>query len=259
MALEMSATDLYDMNFIFSTESEFPSLERAQTEQIIQQRLFANWVVCTDSSRLLVQWEAPLPHTYADLTPLSLFCAKMVQALAGKDRFLSIQWFYGCHLRYHTPEGSGHTMLLGLVAQLLGAYRGGFDMRALAHSIDLHTLLSSPDMKILERLLTWLVRALPRTVTLFCFVDGVVLCERSEHWGTAAPALLCLLRLVRDPAVQATVKVLFTSAPGPITVRSDFEDEGLIVNVETLPRLATAPSDERMMRELGEELSFRTS
>lgn len=251
-ALDMTTTDIDDMHLIFRHESQFPARERAQAEQLVQQTHFVNWIVSANSSRLLVQWEDPVPHTYADLSPLSLFCAKMAQTLAGQNRFISIQWFYGCHLRDPGPGGSGLEMLKGLAAQLLRAYRGGFNMQALSQVLYVNALFHSPSIEGFDLLVTWLVRSLPRTVTLFCFVDGVAMCERPEHWDTAAPALLCLLHLVRDLAVQATVKVLFTSTPGPQFVRSDFDDEDLIVNVGTLPRLGMAPSDARMVRELGE-------
>lgn len=254
--LGMANVDLDDMDYIFSKELQFPARERLQIEQIIQQQLFANWVVSPSSSKLLVQWESPRPRTIADLSPLSLFCTKLAQMLAPQGRFLSIQWFCGRHLRSNSDPsgGGGHAMLMSMISQLLRGHPGGFDMVALSHSFYLPSLLQARDDESLIRLLEWLVRALPRSLTLFCLVDGVVLYERQEHWDAAWPVLACLLRMADDPAIEATVKVLFTSTPGPPTVRSAFEDERLIVNVETLQNLAVAPSNERFARELGQEL-----
>ncbi|KAK8112602.1 hypothetical protein PG984_013128 [Apiospora sp. TS-2023a] len=251
LQLGLSETGLDDMLFIFGKESDFQSRQRLQTEQIIQHQLFADWVVSATSSKLLVQWEAPLPRIIADLSPLSLFCANMVQVLGSHDRFLSIQWFCGRHLR---GSSNGNVMLVSLIAQLLRGNYSGFDMGALSQTFDLPALLDSRDTDGLIGLLKWLVRALPRTITLFCLIDGVILYERPEHWASAEPVLLCLLQLANGSAAEATVKVLFTSAPGPPTVRAAFEEEGLIINVETLPHLAMAPSDARFARELGQEL-----
>jgi hypothetical protein len=256
MELGMSEAGLDDMLFIFGKESDFPSRQRLQTEQIIHHQLFADWVVSASSSKLLVQWEAPLPRTIADLSPLSRFCANMVEVLGAHDRFVSIQWFCGRHLRGNENDGnsSGNAMLVSLIAQLLRVHHGGFDMQALSHAFDIPALLESRDTDGLIGLLEWLVRALPQTVTLFCLIDGVILYERFEHWASAEPVLLCLLQLANGSAAGATVKVLFTSTPGPPTVRAAFEEEGLIINVETLPHLAVAPSDARFARELGQEL-----
>ncbi|KAK8030089.1 hypothetical protein PG993_011380 [Apiospora rasikravindrae] len=253
---EMPNVDQVDMDFIFNREMDFPARQRLQTEQIIHQALFADWIVSPFSSKLLVQWETPRPRTVADLSPLSLFCAKLVQTLSAQERFMSIQWFCGRHLRQNSDVGAGgHAMLVSMIVQLLREHRGGFDMQALSQSHDLPALTQSQDTDGLICLLEWLVRALPRTVTLFCLVDGVVLYERREHWDAAKPVLVSLLDLADDPTIEATVKVLFMSTPGPPAVRGAFEEERLIVNVETFPHLAGAPSDARFARELGEELS----
>ncbi|KAK7964326.1 hypothetical protein PG988_011300 [Apiospora saccharicola] len=254
--LGRSDIDLDDMNFVFSKELEFPDRQRLQTEQIINKQLFSEWVVSASSSKLLVQWGGSArPKPIANLSSLSVFCAKFVQSLASQDRFISIQWFCGRHL----GAGVGpHDMLVGMIVQLLRGYRS-FDMQALCQSHDLPTILQSreqeQDTQGLVALLEWLVRALPRTLTLFCLVDGVVLYERREHWDAARPVLASLVDLADDPTIAATVKVLFTSTPGPPEVRGAFDEERRIINVETLPHLAAAPSDARFARQLGRELS----
>lgn len=252
VALGLSQTDLDDMDYVRSKKCGFLQRERLQTEQIIQQQLFSDWVVSASSSKLLVQWEASLPRTIADLSPLSLFCANLEHVLAARDRFVCIQWFCGRHLR---GGGDSKDMLTSLILQLLREH-SDFDMHALSQRIDLPVLLESRDTDGLIQLLEWLVLALPRTVTLFCLIDGVVLYERHEHWEGAEPVLLCLLQLANGSPNETTVKVLFTSTPGPSIVRGAFEDEKLIINVETLPHLAVASSDARFARELGEEIEM---
>lgn len=69
--------------------------------------------------------------------------------------------------------------------------------------------------------------------------------------------LSLLLKLMDDPSVSASVKVLFTSTPGPNEVRGAFEADNLILNVDVLPQVEWTPSNERVVRQLGEGLDER--
>lgn len=239
--------DYADVAFILDKKEEIPARQRAQAEQIVNTTIFRNWVVATFSTKLLVQWTSRLPKTIAEVSPLSIFCATMAQALHAKERFISIQFFCGRHIDPMESAGyvGGRTMLLSLIAQLFRHW--SFDMRLLYPSITAR--LHEYQVGVLEDLLGWMVRQLPPTITLFCIIDGVVLYEREEHWEEALPALGFVLGLTKDPGVSATVKVLFTSTPGPDTIRAAFTAEDQILNVEALPQLEWTPSDERLMRE----------
>lgn len=243
--------DQIDMALIIDKKEQLPARQQVQAEQIVNTPLFRDWIVSTSSAKLLIQWGTHLPHTIAEVSPLSIFCTTMVRALQAKERFISVQWFCGRHIDpvEAGPYIGGHVMLASLIDQLFRQY--AFDTRPLHREITLAGLQAG-DPDELKTLLGWLVRQLPPTVTLFCIVDGVVLYERDEYWDEAAPVLAYLLSLTEDPTVQVAVKVLFASTPGPIEVRGPFEAEELILNVETLPRLAWAPSEERVARELGD-------
>ena len=251
--LNIPDLDYVDIAFILDKKEELPAKQRAQAEQIVNTTLFRNWIVTTSSAKLLVQWDSQLPQTIAEVSPLSVFCATMVQALQAKERFLSVQWFCGRHadLMEAGLYVGGRAMLRSLIDQLLREH--SFDMQKMYPEID-HASLQEGQISELERLLCWLIQQLPQTITLICIIDGVVLYERPEHYDEAWPGLACLLRMTGDLSLAATVKVLFTSTPGPTLFRAAFEEENLILNVDTMPRLEWTPSNERMARELGDGL-----
>ncbi|KAH6617424.1 hypothetical protein F5144DRAFT_586391 [Chaetomium tenue] len=251
--LDTPDLDLADVTFVNDKRGQLPERERAQAEQIINTQLFQNWAVSTRSSKLLVHWDFNPPQTIADVSPLSVVCATMTQALRAKERFVSVVWFCGQHT--DPAEAGAHVgeqaMLHSLIDQLLRQH--DFDMRSMCNSIDF-AALQAGRLDTLIQLLEWLVRQLPETTTFFCIVDGVCLFERDEFQRQALPVLSSLIRLAEDTTVSTTVKVLLASTPGTDIVRGAFEEEDLILNVDGLPQLGWVPNDERMIRELEGEM-----
>lgn len=251
--LDTADLDLADAAFVADKKAQLPARQRVQAEQIIHAPLFREWVVSPRSAKLLVHWDFQPPKTVAGVSPLSVFCATIAQALRRKARFVSALWLCGRHVDVAEPGArvGARPMLASLIDQLLRQH--AFDTRPLHRDLDLAALRAG-GLDEWVKLLGWLVRRLPETTTLVCLVDGVVLFERDEFEAEALPVFSSLLRLAADPTVPAAVKVLFTSTPGTDIVRRAFEDDDLILNVDALPRLAWAPSDERMARELDGEL-----
>jgi len=244
--------DIADIGFIGDRKEQLGTKDKSRAEQIIHTPLFRNWIVSTSSAKLLVHWDFQRPKTIAGVSPLSVFCVTMADSLRTKNRFLSALWFCGCHID-KSESGArigGHAMLSSLIDQLLRQY--GFDTRPLHDNIDLESLQEGK-LETLIELLSWLVRQLPPTMTLFFLIDGIVLFERDEFEAEALPVFLSLIHLVHDSSVMASVKVLFTSTPGTDVARGAFEQDNLILSVDSLPRLAIA-SEERMIRELEGEV-----
>ncbi|KAL1630632.1 hypothetical protein SLS54_000503 [Diplodia seriata] len=258
--LDIPDFDLIDAAFINDKKPQLSSRQLSQAEQIASASLFHDWMVSPRSARLLVQWDAPTPpRTVGGISPLSTFCAAMARALRTRcPRFIPLLWFCGRHIDSSDPddEENAHigarSMLASLTDQLLR--RHDFDTRPLARDLDL-SALQSRSPAALAKLLDWLIRRLPPTTTVVLIVDGVVLLEREEFQDEALPALSGLLRLASDDVTDgvsgaAAVKVLFASAPGTDVVRAAFEPQGLVLDVGALPRIACAPSEERLAREL---------
>lgn len=251
--LDIPELDLIDSTFVVNKKAQLPPRQMAQAEQVVNTSLFREWMVSPLSARVLVQWDLPTPpRTVAGVSPLSAFCATMAQALQARGpRFLPLLWFCGRHIDAADPDSTyigARYMLPSLVDQLLRQYE--FDLRPLHHDVDLPALQAGSS-EGLTKLLDWLVRRLSRSTTVVFIIDGVVLFERDEFQADALPVLSSLLRLAADPSVPAAVKVLFASTPGTDVVRAAFEQDGLILDVGTLPRIADAPSEERMNREMG--------
>ncbi|ETS84507.1 hypothetical protein PFICI_02532 [Pestalotiopsis fici W106-1] len=242
--------DLRDISLVNDRKEEMSHKQRARAEQIVSSTLFEQWAVSTASAKLLVEWDNPRADSIAGISPLTVFCTTMAQALRARPRFISALWFCGRHFDRSDAGGciGERAMLASLIDQILRQH--------VFHPWDPQTeinldLLQGSHQSIDEllKLLIWLVRRIPQTLTVFFIIDGVYLFERDEFWSDARRVFLGILRLVKD--VPATVKVLFTSAPGTTIVRGGFEQEGLILSVDELPNMAWAPSDERMIREMG--------
>ncbi|KAL7946924.1 hypothetical protein V8C42DRAFT_319187 [Trichoderma barbatum] len=249
--IKIPDADLVDVYFINNKKDSLSAKDIAQAEQIVHTQVFRNWIVSPSSAKLMVHWDFQPPKTIAGISPLSLFCSTIAQGLRTKERILSLLWFCGRHI--DTGDAGehigGHFMLTSLIDQLLRQHV--FDTRSLS-SIFSMTRLQQNDYDELMGLFDWLVKQLPNTVTLFCVIDGVALFERAEYWAKSAPVFLKMVHLASGPAIQAVVKVLFTSTPGTDMVRGAFEQEDLILEVGKLPKSASVPSEERMARELGQ-------
>ncbi|KAK4446838.1 hypothetical protein QBC34DRAFT_410940 [Podospora aff. communis PSN243] len=251
--LDRPDLDIADLAFVADKKMQLPESERVQAEQIVNTQLFQKWVVSTTSSKLLVQWDFNPPQTIAEVSPLSVFCATMTKALRTKERFLSVLWFCGQHIDPYEPSThiGGGAMLSSMIDQLIRQHI--FDTRPMYSHVDIAALQAGRQDALIQ-LLSWLVRQLPEITTLFFIVDGIYLFERDEFRAEALPIFLGLIRLAEDRSVPATIKLLLTSTPGTDIVRGAFEEEDLILNVNGLPQLGWAPSDERMVRELEGEM-----
>ncbi|KAL7933938.1 hypothetical protein V8C35DRAFT_322135 [Trichoderma chlorosporum] len=253
--LNVLDVDLKDLAYVADKKGQFPSKQRILSEQIVNTQPFRNWVVSPISSKLLIHWDSRLPKVIAGVSPLSVFCMTMTQALRSKERFVSVVWFCGRHVEAEESGGcvGGRAMVASLIDQLLRQHT--FDAHLLSSSTINLAGLQEGNLDTMMELLCYLVRQLPPTVSMFFIVDNAALFERDEFESEALQVFSILIRLSQDTSLSASVKVLFASTPGTTIIRSAFESEDLILNVEGLPQMVWAASDERMMRELEGGLS----
>ncbi|KAL1613119.1 hypothetical protein SLS60_001351 [Paraconiothyrium brasiliense] len=246
--LDAYNVDVTDLAFVHDKKAQLPSRDRSRAEQITNTLLFRNWIVSASSAKLLIQWDTRLPKIVAEVSPLSVFCLTLVQALRTNTRFISTLWFCGQHTTMYGlgAPNVGQAMISSLLEQLLRQWR--FDTELLHNEINVESLQNG-EMDALTALLGFLVRQLPREVTLFFVIDGAVLYERDEALKVSSPVFFKLFELGCDARVMASMKLLITSTPGTHYVRGGFEEDDLILNVDSLPVLAVA-SEERMIREL---------
>lgn len=240
--------DLSDLFFVDDRRHELPAKQRARAEHVVNDHAFQRWVASTSSAKLLVCWDQC--SKVADVSPLTVFCATLATALRAQPRFLSALWFCGRHHdQSEAPLEAGlgpRGMLRSLIDQLLRQWT--FNTSSLCHTVSLSGLQSG-DLEEQINLLEWLVLQVPESMTLFFIIDGVVFFERpNEVLEETMRILARLLRLIEDPRVRTTIKVLFTSAPGTDVI--SFEEEDLILKVDSMPITESVPSEERLAREL---------
>ncbi|KAH0497734.1 hypothetical protein TgHK011_005020 [Trichoderma gracile] len=253
--LNQSDVDLVDLAFVADRKGQLPPKQRLQAEQIVNTQLFRNWVISPTSSKLLIHWDNRLPKTVAGISPLSVFCMTMTQALRAKHQFVSLVWFCGRHADAADLGGciGARAMLSSLIDQLLKQHT--FNAQFLSSNNINMAGLQEGTLDTLIQLLCYLIRLLPPTVSVFIIIDNAVLYERDGFEEELLQVFPALIHLSQDTTIRAAIKLLFTSTPGTTTVRSAFDGEDLILNVDNLPQMTWAPSEERMMRELEGELS----
>lgn len=240
--------DFSDLVFVDNKKHELPAKQRARAEHAATTQIFQQWVASTASAKLLVCWDQC--SEVADVSPLTVFCAAIATALRAQPRFLSALWFCGRHhdrSDAHSEASLGpRAMLRSLLDQLLRQWT--YDTSSLCHVVNLSGLQSG-DVEEQIKLLEWLVLQLPDSMTLFFIIDGIVFFERtSEVLEETMRILARVLRLIEDPRVSSTIKILLTSAPGTDVI--SFEEEDSILNIDSIPITGSAPSEERLAREL---------
>ncbi|PTB69276.1 hypothetical protein BBK36DRAFT_1111341 [Trichoderma citrinoviride] len=242
--------DLVDLAFVADRKGQFPPKQRLQAEQIVNTGLFRNWVISPTSSKLLIHWDNRPPRGVAGVSPLSVFCMTMTQALRAKHQFVSLVWFCGRHAEAADSGGciGARAMVGSLIDQLLKQHT--FDAQFFSSTSINVAGLQEGNLNSLIQLLCYLIRLLPPTVSVFIIIDNSVLYERDGFEEELLQVFPILIHLSQDKTMPAAIKLLFTSTPGTTTVRSAFQDEDLILNVDNLPHMTWAPSEERMMREL---------
>ncbi|KAJ2895302.1 uncharacterized protein MKZ38_006712 [Zalerion maritima] len=248
--LDCPDADLSDISLVLGKKEQLPARQRAQAEQVINTPLFRNWIVAPSSGKLLVQWDTSLPKTIAEVSPLSVLCTVMLDALRARVGYVSAIWFCGQHITTSGDQSrytGGRSMLTSMIDQLLRDYT--FDTGSLHRHINLKAL-QEHSIEELGKLLGCLVRQMLNTTTVFFIVDGVYLYERDQFWDESILAFSILLKLAGDSSILASVKVLFTSTPGTEAVRDAFEQDNLVLTIDGLPPATWAPSKERTMREL---------
>jgi len=224
-----------------------PMNEQARAEQLIRSRQIKDWMVSPTSSQLLVHGDYEGKRY---VSGLSLFCSSLVQSLAAKaPQFIPLVFFCGLHTDRNTDDYTGGLAIIqNFICQLLCQF--DFDTKLLADAVD-EDRVRHGDIHELCSLFEWLVNQLPRSVVLFCLIDGIIYYERREFEDDMGLVLVTLLRISDEQSTQAVVKVLITSSTRTSSVRKPFPDE-LILSMESMARSDMTASKWRLERQLRE-------
>ncbi|KAL8930796.1 MAG: hypothetical protein Q9208_000337 [Pyrenodesmia sp. 3 TL-2023] len=217
-----------------------PSQDRAVA--LIMSPRLQTWLTSTSSSMILVNGQMFSNEDEARQSPLSYFCAKLIDSVLNGPRRSDIEasyqhfvvrWFCGLHTNVLTDADAHPSgMLYSIVSQLLHQVLDFLPQLALE---DASVLDKDLDRIFLNDIFDRLVRALPAGTILFCVIDGISYYEdpeREEECLEVLSMLTNLIRRCREMMKGPTVKLLIT-APlrSHLVHRLLEEDEILNMNV----------------------------
>ncbi|KAI2619763.1 hypothetical protein GGS26DRAFT_595168 [Hypomontagnella submonticulosa] len=221
--LNLTGLEKADMEDIIHRRELLTSGGQDRTAQIMGSPLFRQWMITAASRELLI-------HANSDaqpVSPLSFFCAMLMQNLRNVDRFRSVAFFCGLHP--YEDYGGGRTMIMSLLAQLL--QQQSFDLSFIDH--ELAYIMDSGDIGAFCYVFGELVQQIRGPETVFCIIDGINFYERYED---LLQEMALVLRFLLDLTKCRTVfKILITSPSTTEDVRKAIEDEDYLA----LPEQAT--------------------
>lgn len=186
---------------------------------------FRKWLVEAESKELLVHGNSePEP-----ISPISFFCAFLMQRLRDVQQFRPLAFFCGCHL-YYEDYGGARPMIMSLLTQLLEQQQ--FDLSFI--SLELAHRMEDGDIEAFCYIFAQLVHQINGAESVFCIIDGISFYEAldEELLQEAAYVLRSLLDLTREKG--AVFKILVTSPSITVDTRKVIEDEDYL----TLPEQA---------------------
>lgn len=223
-----------------------PAAEQARAEQLIRTSQIREWLTSPTSSQLLVHGNY---DRRAYISGLSLFCMSLANTLAERvPRFIPLVFFCGLHTEaLQDAHTGGRALIQSFIRQLLSQYDfNGGNIPVTPEDLD---DVQNGDLRSLCTLFERLVQMLPKSVALFCLVDGVVYYERDEFLEDLGRVLMSILQLSDQEGVHAPVKVLLTSPTRTAVVRQPFPDD-MILSMEGMVRADLVASSSRLGREL---------
>ncbi|KAI0105435.1 hypothetical protein GGR51DRAFT_188275 [Nemania sp. FL0031] len=241
--LDMTGVETTDVEYIIRQRELIISRDQDRTEQVMKSPQLREWLVQANSKELLIHGNSePLP-----ISPISLFCAMLLQNLRGVERFKSTAFFCGCHP--YNDYGGARTLIMSLLAQLLQQQR--FDLSFIDHETAYR--MDDGDIQAFCYVFGQLVGQVKRTETVFCIIDGINFYERNgeEPLQEMAYVLRFLLDLTERKGL--VYKILVTSPSSTEDVRQAIRDEDYLA----LPEQAANTlgfSNERFQRQWEEGL-----
>ncbi|RFU80454.1 hypothetical protein TARUN_1747 [Trichoderma arundinaceum] len=229
-----SDLDKTDLNTVKEYRYRIPRKFRARAEQVTQTLQFRNWVVTPNSCRLLIHGELPQQGlTIGHISPLSHFCAMLVQMLRARDKYISSIFFCGSHVEQEDGNIGGIAMMKSLLVQLLQQLP--FESIPLDGTVDWNCLEKNEwSISQICDLFVHLIRSrLHRDYTFACIIDGIGHYETDELEPDVLFAMKALFQLSKetrqDSKVGETsygdVKILVTTPFSTDAVQRLFFDD----------------------------------
>ncbi|KAK8008152.1 hypothetical protein PG991_010703 [Apiospora marii] len=239
--LKTAHLDSNDMEYIMDYREGFLSRGQDWAGVIMPSPQFRDWLVNASSQELLIHGNSdPLP-----ISPLTLFCALLVQNLRKMTKFWTVAFFCGCHP--YEEYGGARTLITSLIAQLLR--KRPFDLRFIQH--DHVYQMDLGNVRTYCFVFGQLVRQIDPDDTVFCVIDGINFYEgRAELLEDTADTIRFLLDMTRGHTV---FKILLSSPSNTEDVRKAIRDDDHLSLQRDIPK-AHETGDLRFERQLNENL-----
>ncbi|KAK7985706.1 hypothetical protein PG988_003328 [Apiospora saccharicola] len=239
--LKTSHLDSNDIKYIMDYREGFLSRGQDRAGVIMPTPQFRDWLVNASSRELLIHGNSDaLP-----ISPLTLFCALLVQNLRRLDNFCTVAFFCGCHP--YEEYGGARTLITSLIAQLL--QKRSFDLSFIKHD-DVYQM-DLGNVRTFCYVFGQLVRQTDPDDTVFCIIDGINFYEgRTELFEDTAITIRFLLDMT---LCQTVFKILLTSPSITEDVRQAIRDDNYLPIPREVPKAHEA-GDLRFERQLNENL-----
>ena len=240
-----------DASSILRIISSLSSGSQDRAVALIKSPTMQTWLTSAVSLPLLVNGHMFSAEGETRQSPLSYFCAKLVDSIFPRntssqtrtDRSVfAVRWFCGQHTNMYDygpgmtdydahPPGMLNNMLAQLVTQIL-------ECPFLPQLEDLSLTRHDPQFIELCSLFNLLVRALPRGSILFVVIDGISYYEDEERREECMEVLSTLTELTRESSESANgclVKLLVTAPLRSHYVLDLFNDTEILDLDEYIP------------------------
>ena len=240
-----------DASSILRIISSLSSGSQDRAVALIMSPIMQAWLTSAVSLPLLVNGQMFSTEGETRQSPLSYFCAKLVDSIFPRNKSLqtrtnrtvfAVRWFCGQHTNMYDygpemtdydahPPGMLNNMLAQLITQLL-------ECPSLPQLEDLSLTRNNPQLIELCTLFSLLVRALPRGLILFVVIDGISYYEDEERREECMEVLSTLTELTRESSESANgclVKLLVTAPLRSHYVLDLFNDTEILDLDEYIP------------------------
>lgn len=251
-AIQIPEIDLADLDHITTFAGTLSSEDQARVERVVDTEHFERWLL---SERNWGHWgfrwirrNQNRPSLWKDMeflvqgdynsdntkSPLSVLCASLASVLPKRGKFISLVFFCGLHLETDRNPGP-LAMIRSFIGQLLRQAPSG-PVR-LSKPVSMQDVRRG-NMDELIKLFECLLGQLPRTVTVFCMIDGFGLFEGRQYAEDLYEIIGSVMGLSGDYswATDAPFKLfLTTSQPPPRHMRTNFREELCYLNMASDP------------------------
>jgi hypothetical protein len=207
---ELQATK--ELSQVFRQSQIFDGKARAHGSAVLRTMQWQQWLRAPGSRLLHVDGQLD-PATMGKTSPVSYFCAIMVQVLYEADQSLTLHFFCGQHVASNDALSGPEGLIRSLVSQLTFAI--------LQHSPG--EVIGRPNMATMPpdghpamtehlcEIFWFLLGSIPPDIQVFCLIDGISWFEK-DNWSKKYTMVMNMLHAATsEDHFGGQLKVLLTS------------------------------------------------